>query len=169
MPSNPNWPRWIFASIAKVLKQIATDNSIPVLIEHLDERNDSFQKAPDRAEIRITGPFVTELSQGYFRAYVDVNVLLTSHYGGTAKHGYDILRLAGLFQEAMSKNIAVWNYGDQAGDFTSDSMTQVTIGCLEPRPEVSESIRVFNLGQTDRTVKQKQSVVEARYVLFLTN
>lgn len=168
MAANSNWARWVFASVVVALKQVATNANLPVLIEHLDDRNKQFQEAPDRAEIRVTGPFVQEQGKDYFRIYVDVNVLLISQYGGTNKHGYDILRYAGLFQETMSAVIGVWNYGDQEGDYDPDDPdSQIFLGCLEPKFGENDMIRVFNLGQTDRTVKQKESVVDCRYVLYL--
>ena len=82
MAANPNWARWIFHSVADYLKEVATDADLPVLIEHFDERTAAFERATDKAEIRITGPFDQELSKGYHRIYVDVNVLLTSRYDG---------------------------------------------------------------------------------------
>lgn len=168
MAANPNWARWIFASVAYTLKNVATNANLAVLVEHLDERSDAFMQAADRAEIRITGPFSQELSKGSYRIWVDANVLLTSRYDGQAKNAYDILRFAGLFQEAMDSPIPVWNYGNQPGDYVdSNPATQVFIGCLLPRPGNIDSVRLFNFGQTDPTEKFKQSVVDARYVMYL--
>jgi hypothetical protein len=168
MAANADWTRWIFASVAKALKDIATANSLPALVEHLDERSDAFMKASDRVEIRITGPFTQELSQDYFRLWVDVNVLLTSRYDGPRKNAYTIHKFAGLFQNAMSKDIGVWNYGDEPDDFDPDDPdSQVLIGCLTPRTGNQDSIRVFHFGQTDKTDKLKQSVVDARYVMYI--
>ncbi len=87
---------------------------------------------PIRAEIRITGPFDQELSKGYHRIYVDVNVLLTSRYDGQ-KNAATILKYAGLFHEAMSEPIPVWNFGGEPGDYVEDDPeTQVFLGCLNP-------------------------------------
>src|SRR4051812_40904100 len=115
MPANPNWARWIFASTAYALKQVAVDASLPVIVEHLDERTQAFMQAPDRVEIRITGPFTQELSKGWFRIQLDANVLLWSRYDGQAKNAYTLLKNAGLFHEAMDSPIPVWNYGVEAG------------------------------------------------------
>jgi len=166
--ANPNWARWIFASVAYHLKTVATNANLAVLVEHLDERNDTFMKAADRVEIRITGPFSQMESKGYFRIWVDANVLLTSRYDGAKKNANDILKFAGLFQEAMDGPIPVWNYGNETGDYVaSDLNTQVFIGCLLPRPGKNESVRLFNFGQSDKTDKLKQSAVDARYVMYL--
>jgi hypothetical protein len=168
MAANPNWSRWIFHSVADYLKQVATEASLPVLIEHFDERTAQFEHASDRAEIRITGPFDQELSKGYHRIYVDVNVLLTSRYDGAKKNAATILKYAGLFHEAMSLPIPVWNFGGEPGDYVaSDPDTQVHLGCLVPRPGNNNSIRVLHFGQLDKVDKIKQTAVDARYVLYL--
>lgn len=169
MAANPNWARWIFHSVADYLKEVADDESLPVLIEHFDERTAAFERATDRAEIRITGPFDQELSKGYHRIYVDVNVLLTSRYDGAKKNAATILKYAGLFQEAMSEQIAVYNFGGEPGDYVEGTpSTLVLLGCLSPRPGKNESIRVLHFGQMDKIDKIKQTEIDARYVMELT-
>lgn len=165
MAANPNWARWIFASVAYHLKQVAQAHAVSVLVEHLDERTPTFMQASDRAEIRITGPFSQKLSEGYYRIWLDANVLLTSRYDGEVKNAYTVLKNAGYFHEAMDQPIAVWNYGNEAGDYPD---SQVFLGCLMPRPGRNESVRVLNFGQLDKTDKVKQTAVDARYVMYLS-
>ena len=167
MPANQNWPRYIYASVATYLKAIAADNSVPALVEGLDERTDTYMESTDRVEIRVNGPYSQELSHNYFRLWVDVNVLLTSRMDAS-KNGYQIQRIAGIFLSAMDQPIPIWNYGDQAGDFDPDDPeTQIHLGCLSPRPATSESIKVLHFGQVDKTDRVKQSIVDARYVMFM--
>ena len=59
--SNPNWNRWILASLAD-FKQVASGLSLPVLVETLDQRTQAFMAARDRAEVRITGPSCVSLA-----------------------------------------------------------------------------------------------------------
>lgn len=162
-----DWARWIFASVAYALKTVATERSLPVLVEHLDERTEAFMQASDRAEIRITGPYSREMSQNYWQVFVDINVLLTSRYDGV--DGYRILKHAGAFQEALNTVISVWNYGSELGDYVEgDPTTQVFIGCLVPRPGRNSLVRVLNFGQISPVDKIKQTEVDARYVMELT-
>lgn len=169
MAADPNWARWVFASVAFVLKGVATDNNIPVLVEHLDERSEAFIQSSDQAEIRITGPFISEPSNGYFCIEVAVNVLLKSRYDGQGKNAYTILKAAGLFQEAMSGEIPVWNYGGEAGDYQDgNSSSQVFLGCLRPKDGRNEATRVFNFGQVDPTEKVKESVVDGHFVMEIS-
>ena len=163
MAANPNWARWIFHSVADYLKEVATDADLPVLIEHFDERSAAFEHATDKAEIRITGPFDQELSKGYHRIYVDVNVLLTSRYDGAKKNAATIIKYAGYFHEAMSEPIPVWNFGGEPGDYVeADPDTHLFLGCLNPRPGRNESVRVMHFGQIDKINKIKQSEVDTR-------
>lgn len=169
MAANPNWARWLFASTADVLKTVATSNQLAVLVEHFDERTDAFMKASDRCEIRITGPFTQEISKGYHRLLLDVNVLLTSRYDGAEKNAYNILKYAGLFHGALSMPIPVWNYGPEDDDFDpEDSESQLFIGCLLPKGSKGDLVKVFNFGQTNETDKLKQTVVDTRYEMFIT-
>lgn len=169
MPAHPDWARWCFASVSYLLKDIAETADLPVMTEHFDDRTKEFMQAEDRAEIRITGPFVREDSKDCFTVYLDVNVLLTSRYGGQKKNPFDILKFAGLFQEAMTSPIPVWNYGPEADDYRDDDPdSQVFIGCLLPRHGKNDLNRVFNFGQTTETDKVKQTAVDGRFVMHIT-
>lgn len=162
MPANPHWARWIFASVATCLKALADAHQIPALIEGVDDRTPAFMEATDRAEIRINGPYTQELSHGYYRLWVDLNVLLTSRYDGDQKNRHAFLVNAGLFQEAMDQPIHIYKFGNQPGDDDS------RLGCLVPRPGTRESVRVVHFGQSNATQRIKQSAVDARYVMYLT-
>lgn len=162
MPANPNWARWVFASVAVYLKQVAEDANVPVIVEGLDDRADAFQRATDRVEIRINGPFTREPSKGYFLLQVDVNVLLTSRYDDE-KNLYTPIKYLGLFHEAMDSVIPVFKFGLEPGDDEDEQ-----IGCLSPRVGRNESVRVLHFGQIDKTDRVKQSAVDARYFMELT-
>jgi hypothetical protein len=157
MPANPNWARWVFASVATFLKQVAQSQQLPVLVEGLDDRTTEFMEASDRCEIRITGPFTKELSHKYFQIEVVVNVLFLSRYE-EQKNQYAIMQKMGVFHEAMDGAIAVHKYGNQAGDDE-----HALVGCLSPLQGRSDAIRVMHFGQITPTDRIKQSMVDARY------
>jgi hypothetical protein len=161
MSANPNWARWVFASLATYLKQVAEDADIPVLVEGLDRRTTEFMNATDRAEIRITGPFTRHPSKGYYEVSVDTNVLFLSRYE-EGKNQYDILKAIGLFHEALDGPIAVYKVGKEAGDDE-----HAFVGCLEPRRAKGDVVRVLHFGQSDLVDEIKQSLVDARYVMEL--
>jgi len=157
MSANPNWARWVFASVATFLKQVAQSQQLPVLVEGLDDRTTEFMEATDRCEIRVTGPFTKELSHNYFQIEVVVNVLFLSRYE-EQKNQYAIIQKMGVFHEAMDGAIAVYKYGNQPGD---DEHT--LLGCLSPVQGRNDAIRVMHFGQITPTDRIKQSMVDARY------
>ncbi len=161
MPANSNWARWIHASLGKYLKNVATTISIPSLLEGIDDRDPDFMESPDRIEIRVNGPFTHELSAGYFRLFVDVNVLVNSMMGGEAKQAYKLDDILGVYHNAMDGAIAIYRLGTGLDD------DQSLLGCLTPRPGRNESIRVIHFGQLDRTDRIKQGMVDARFIMYL--
>lgn len=163
MAANPNWARWVFASVAKHLKDVADDLNLAVYVDHSDDRTSQGQLATDRAEIRITGPYIREESKDCFILRVSANVLINSRYDST-KNAYTVLKYAGVFQEAMSGKIPVWNYGNESGDFKDD---EVFIGCLRPRDGKNNMVRVDNFGQLEETHRIKQTVIDAEFVMYI--
>ena len=168
MPANPNWARWTFASVADAMQAVADANNLAAFVEQLEDRTDAILKESDRAEIRITGPLVQELSKGYFRVWLDVSVLLASRSDGATKNAYSIQKSAGLFQEALDSPIPVWNYGGEPGDFDEgEPTTQLFLGCFRRREGTSIEVRHF--GQLDKTERIKYATVDGRFVLDITN
>jgi len=87
---NPHWARWIAASLAVYFKTVADNAGITLLVEGIDER-ESEKMEVDRAELRINGPFIRQLSEGYFRLDVDTNILLTDLMGGEVENPYNLM------------------------------------------------------------------------------
>jgi len=157
MRANPNWARWVFASVATYLTQVAEGQQLPVLIEGLDERTTEFMNATDRCEVRITGPFARGISRDWYQIEVLVNVLFVSRYE-EQKNQYDIIQKTGIFQEAMDGPIAIYKYGNGP-----DDDEHALVGCLSPIQGRREAIRVLHFGQINPIDRLKQSMVDARY------
>jgi hypothetical protein len=160
--ANPNWARWIHSSVATALKQVAIDDNLAVLVEGIDTRTAAFMEAADRVEIRVNGPFTRPLPGGVHDTSVDVNVLVTSHMGGTVRMAYTHDEILGLYHEAMDGHIAIYRYGTGPDD------DQSLLGCLTPRPGKNSFIRVLRFGQLDTTVLAQQGMVDARYIMQLS-
>ena len=160
-PSN-DWTRWIFASVTKHFDDnVMTPNSIPFITEGIGERDTPFMETEDRAEIRINGPFARELSANYWRVWVDINVLVTSYFGNPSKDAYTLERNLGLIHEFTDTAIPIYRYGDGIDD------DGTLLGCLRPRSEKNDSIRVIHFGQISSTDRLKQGQVDGRYVMYL--
>lgn len=160
---DPNWTRWIFASITEHFSSnVMVTNSIPFITEGIHERDDKFMIEPDRAEIRINGPFVTELSSNCWRIWVDINILVTSNFGGEQKDAYTLERNVGFIHEFADTSIPIKKFGSDMGDDGS------LLGCLRPRTGKNDSIRVIHFGQISKIDRIKQSQIDGRYVLYLS-
>ena len=152
---NANWARWTYASVADYLMAVANANSLPAIIDGAEDRSDAFSQAPAHVEIRITGPGVQELSNGYFRLTVDANVLLQCRY--ELNNAYHRQTLIGAFMQAMAGPIPVFKYGSEPGD------DKTWIGCLSvPR---ANSVKVHHFGQLTMPEKFSESMSDARYTM----
>lgn len=145
-----DWSRWIHASVALYLKSVADDNSIPSLVEGLEDRDRDFQQAPDRIEIRVNGPFTKKLS-GFYEARVYANVLVTSNMGDT-KNVFALDNILGWVHEAMDSEIPLLQTG-------SSSDSQAQIGCLK----VIDEVKTFHFGQLNSEDRIRQGMVTAAY------
>jgi hypothetical protein len=165
--ANKNWPRWIFASLADHLKKVAASLKLPACVDGLDIRSKCFTEAAERVEIFITGPFMSEPSSGYYRAFVDVHVVLTGRED-VRKNGYNLLTYAGAFQAAMDAAVPVYNLGIESGDHVAgDANTLVHIGCLIPQH--GKSLNVTNYGRVHEVDRINQVECECKYVIELSN
>ena len=161
-----DWPRWIFASLAAYFEQVAESQSLPVLVETRDICSKDFINAGDRVEVRITGPFIRELSKGFYQVFVDVSIFLISRLDAR-KNSYDLMKYAGVFQEAMNAPIAVFNFGSEVGDFVDgDSSTLKNLGCLEPRE--GKTVSISHYGQINEVDHIRQTECECKYEMEIS-
>lgn len=158
---NQNWARWIIASIAVYFKTVIDTLSIPLLCDGLDEREHA-NMHHSHAELRISGPFVKELSKDYWRIHIDINILLTYLMKSTEDNVYDLQTWCGVIQESMDGPINIYKYGGEAGDDAS------YIGCLRSRMGKFEANRVFHFGQISKVDRVRQSMIDGRYMMELT-
>lgn len=160
---NPNWPRWIWASIIKHLaSSVFTPNSIPFIAEGVDERTDDFMSENNRAEIRMNGPQTRELSADYWRLWVDINVLVISYMDGQLDNAYTLETNLGLVLEAMDTVIPINRLGDGPNDDGN------LLGCLSPRLGDSDSVKIIQFGQVHKVDRIKEGVVDGRFKMYLS-
>lgn len=154
MAYDRNWPRWVQASVADHFKQVCTAQGFPALVEGIDERTTAFMESPDRIEIRVNGPFIKELSAGYWQFLVDANILISSHMGGALPNAYFGTEMTGYMAQAASQPISVFKYGTGVDD------DQSLIGCLTLRRGNDESIKVYHFGEINREDRLRQFGVD---------
>lgn len=162
---NPHWARWIISSLAKYFSDnVTTPLSLPLLVELLDDRTSEFMEAPDRAELRINGPFTRELSKDYWRIWTDVNILVTSNLDGAVKNRFACENNCGVFHQYADTCIPIYRLGDPAQTAENDGSL---LGVLQPRSGRLDSVRMIHFGQINKTARIKQAQVDARYVMYL--
>lgn len=161
--ANKNWARWIHSSIALYLHEVAEDVGLPVLIEGIDERDDTFMEATDRVEVRVNGPYTNNVSKGLYKTQVFVNCLFFSRMEST-KNVWELNDFLGVFHEAMDTLIPVFKYGTGPDDNELES-----IGCLSPADGKNDSIKVIHFGQINASTREREGMVDAKYLIDLTD
>ena len=153
-----NLARWIFASVAKHFETTATGLSLPYFVEGVDERSDDTMRA-DHVELRLTGPFGKEVSHNYWTVDVAVNVLFTAQMVMGGADAYNIMRWCGKFQSVMLDPIPVYQFNESPSTL---------VGCLTPKKNSADAVRVYHFGQLSKDDRIRQSEVDALYGMTLT-
>ena len=146
--------RWISTSLTTAFEPVAAGLSLPYYVDGLDERDSSIVDN-DHAELRFTGPFIRERSNGFFTVQMWVNVLLQRRMTMTG-NAYDLIDWAGEFQRVMLGPIPVYKWGS-GGDL---------LGCLVVE-NGRESVKVYHFGQVHLVDRKRESEVDALYTLEL--
>lgn len=156
MPANPNWERWIFASISKHFDD--RRQGVELFIEGQKQKVPS---PPDLFELRVDGPDFTQVSALDWEIHIEVGVLVNAT--NDQKDYHRIHKLCGIITEAFT-DIPVYRYGDGVDD--DDSF----LGCLLLQQDLGsrKSIQVTPFGKTDVAVPIMQSSVEAKFAMTLT-
>jgi hypothetical protein len=149
------------ASIADYFKTAAATIPIPLLVEGIDERMGDIEHY-SHAELRINGPSIQELSKGYFRLIVGVNVLLTELMDRAQM--YDLQSWCGVFSTAMDGPINLYHYGPDVGGVDDEAWFE----CLLPQQAKFDPNRIFHFGQISKVERIRQSMVDGSFVCYIT-
>jgi len=152
---NHNWPRWIFASICKHFSTQCPTLKLQVEGMPLDTR-----MAKDFIELRVDGPDLTMQGKGFWRTYIEVNILIQSVDDN--KDGHKLQKSIGIVSNTFT-NIPVYRYGDTDDD--DDSY----LGCLQliSNDVNGQDIQVRNFGEVNAAVRVQQATVEGHYRMTL--
>ena len=155
MPANKHWPRWIMASISKHFT--ANIQGLPLYIEG-QHRNSNLPK--DQLELRVDGPYMTEVSRKYWRLYIEVSVLVTSLLDNTNYHR--LQTNFGLVATAFT-DIDAYKLGTGVDD------TQEWFACLQLIQDDSrrERIQINNFGIIEASSQLQQGSIEGHYEAFI--
>lgn len=160
MSANPNWPRWIFATVSKHFTDAAAAVSIPLFIEgqHRNTRTDK-----ELFELRMDGPTLREVSKGCWILRIEINVLVQSTMDDANYHR--IHQNVGIAIAAFDKVIPVYRLGKNDPDPDDQSF----LGCLQliQNRETHDFLEINHFGQIDIKTKLMQASVEGHYKMLL--
>ena len=156
MSANPNWPRWIFATVSKHFTDAAIAANIPLFIEgqHRDTR-----KEKELFELRTDGPTLREVSKGCWVLRVEINILVHSTMDDQNYHR--IHQNVGIASAAFDKAIAVFKLGKNDPDPDDQSF----LGCLQliQNRETQDFLEINHFGQIELKSKIVQASVEGHF------
>jgi hypothetical protein len=107
---NPNWTRWIFASVADHMHTACSNASVPLVIEQLNDPDDDWMKAAHKAKLHIVGPQTKQTSPSGFDVTFGIFAVVTSHRQTTDR--YEHHDKVGLIAEALDQCILIKDYGN---------------------------------------------------------
>lgn len=153
---SPNIDRWVFASISAHFDSLRS--GLPMFIE--GQVRDTLAMK-EFIELRVDGPYRTEVSKGYWKLYVEINVLCQH----TMEDDYHRMRqITGIVAAIFTDCISVYKYGPDA--VVDD---QSYIGMLKrlDNDKGRNNLQTSHFGQVDPVNHLEQATVESHYVMFL--
>jgi len=160
MSANPNWPRWIFATVSRHFNDAAIAASIPLFIE--GQHRDTLQ-FKDFFELRMDGPTLQEVSKGCWLLRIEINILVQSAMDDSNYHR--IHQNVGILTAAFEKAISVYKLGKNDPDPDDQSF----LGCLKllQNRETRDFLEINHFGIIDVKTKLVQATVEGHYSMLL--
>lgn len=154
---NPNMDRWIFASVSKHFDDRKSPYALYIEGMHRDTN-----KLEEFLELRIDGPLYTEVSHGYWKIYMEINMLAQCCKNNQNFHR--MRQMTGNIMYMFEPCINVYRYGPN--DLPDD---QSYVGVLQrlDQEEGRNNMQVSHFGQVDPVNQLEQATVEAHYVMFL--
>lgn len=153
-----NLARWIFQSIASHFKSVADGISLLYFVEGIDERSDDTMQA-NHVELRVTGPTIKELSNGYYNVKTTINFLFTKNMDIASADAFDLIQWTGVFAEEMLKPIPIYKKGTGSED--DDSL----VGCLQVDKGRNDLVRIYHFGQLDKDTRVRMSEIDAVFYM----
>ena len=152
---NEHWARWIFASISDHFNTRRGTMDMFIEGQHRDTRTKK-----DFFELRMDGPYYTEISKQNFKIYIEINALLQSSADDNNYHRiWTNLGLVG----TMFTDIPIYKYGSGIDD------DQSYLGCLKliQNARGRDNIQSSYFGRIEPSTPIYQATVEGHYDMTL--
>lgn len=150
---NPNWSRWIFASLIDHFSSMKQNTNFFV------EGEDRDPKISDFAELRLDGPYFNELNVDFWT--IDINVAIIIQTVRNDEDIFKLQRFIGIYVQPFTTDIPIYKYGEGSDD------DQSLLGCLKLATNPGEKIRVDVFNQIKAATPVGQASIEAHYNMSL--
>lgn len=154
---NPNFDRWIFASISTYFKENKPPE-IPMRIE-----GKAFDDTSDYIDFRMTGPIWQRISKSVWQADMSVNILVNLS-ATTSTDAHKIYRITGALTEKFGVCIGIYRYGPTTG--VDD---QARFSTAYPIKNGNTLIETIHYGQVNNQTRIVQATVEGYYRIRFRN
>lgn len=153
---SPHIDRWIFASVSKHFDDHR--GTTPLFVEGMLRQTN---KLAEFMELRIDGPYYTEISKGLWKVYIEINILIQAAMNQQNFHR--MRQLTGNVMAIFEPCIPVYKYGTESYDDSS------LVGGLQRMDEEAgrNNMQVSQFGQVDPVNQLEQASVEAHYVVLV--
>ncbi|RLC68876.1 MAG: hypothetical protein DRH97_01700 [Chloroflexi bacterium] len=157
MSTRDKMPLWVFASACKHFNESIT--GLDVFNEGTTRANLDKQ---DWCELRIDGPWITDVSHGVIQVKTEINVLV-----GT------VIDDKNLYRESINhtrvipafRSFKVYKYGPE--DDVSNDGSCVGVMVLEPLRDQNKRVEVARFGQIDPAIRLLQSTIEGHFQMTI--
>jgi len=158
MNTNPNWPRWIFASLSKHFADAMEVAKIPLFIEGQYRDTDELKEF---VELRMQGPTYRQISKGCWWLRVEINILI--QFTMNDKDYHRPHQMVGIVAAAFKDAIIAYKKGKGPDD------DQTVLGCLQLLQDSRsrEFLETHQFGQIDKKTNIIQAAVEGHYKMIL--
>lgn len=154
---NPNWDRWIYATMGFDFTQQFGPPNFEVFIEGTHRGLPSNEEL---LEFRMNGPQRRQPSLGYFILTVQINILVRSYTDD--KDFHKIRRNVGTVVNWLANNHCIFRYGDGVDD------DQSLLGELHLKNRAkSDPVQVNHFGKIDIKTRIEEATIEAEFEIHL--
>ena len=154
---NPNWGRWILASIARHFEVNVAD--VYSLYMHVEGQHRDTDTRKEHFEVRVDGPFAREQQNNEWKLIIEINCLVATGMDDVNfyKHRLNCDRVTSAFANC----IAIYKYGNEDDD------DDAQLGIMQMRSP-DDRIEQAHFGQIHPDVLLQQSTIEGHYEMELS-
>lgn len=159
MPNNPNWGRWIVASLAHQFSEDFAESGYKIYVDGQILKESTTEKG--QIDLRVDGPANSRQPSGGYYALsgITVNIHVQIY---NSEDLYENKNIAGLLEEWLGKDHCIYRYGDSPYDYFDHLGTLV----FQARGRLA-GVRTHYFGKEENDNIEQLSV-EADFNLYLS-